>query len=165
MSYFRQISRLGVSLFFVKAKSEPSLVIRLIVYQLALFDASIGERILSKIDQGHRDALIQTSVQQFAFEPAPVVRVCIGGSSSGRRISLRVRCSTLCMPGMTWRRTGFRDIGTMSWPPSRRSLSLPPCSWPIHTHTLTFGRMEIAAYPRPSPCYPRTTRGPKPCPS
>ena len=125
-SYFRQISRLGAFLFLVKAKSEPSLVIRSIVYQLALFDASIGERILSEIDQGHRDALVRTSVQQFAFEPALIVRVCVSGSSSGRRISLRVRCSTLCTPGMTWRQTDFCDSGTTSWPPSRRSLSLAP---------------------------------------
>lgn len=49
--HFKQMARLGAFLFFLREKSEPSSVVRTIAHRLALFDSSIGEKILSSIDE------------------------------------------------------------------------------------------------------------------
>ena len=65
VGHSREISRLGAFLFFTREKSEPASVIRTIAYQLALFDSSICESMLSRIDSD-KNIGTASSTQQFS---------------------------------------------------------------------------------------------------
>ncbi|KAL5521321.1 hypothetical protein ACEPAG_9245 [Sanghuangporus baumii] len=63
-NHLRDMCRLGALLVFERGKSDPSSVIRTIAYKLALFDSSIGSRILSETEKD-KDIVSASSRQQF----------------------------------------------------------------------------------------------------
>ena len=62
--HLRGLSRLGGLVMFERGKSNPSSVIRTIAFKLALFDSTIGARMIADIG-GDKDIITASSATQF----------------------------------------------------------------------------------------------------
>ena len=102
--YFRGVGHLGACLVFERAKSEPSAVLRTLLFQLTVFDSTIAKHIRDDIEaikkvmgtsaNEQRDALLGPLLAAAELVPGPIVIVLDAldecGTPEGRRDLLQV---------------------------------------------------------------------------